>query len=81
MDASESSVIARKLRTYYLTQHSPRRKAPEKLPKRELTMTNTSSTEPGYVKNLMLVALMGVAVFFTEISLRLIKWAKRLEQN
>lgn len=80
MDASESSVIARKLRTYYLSQHSPQARARAKLRQREVTITETTnSKDHGYVKSFTMVVLMGLAVVFTELSLRLIKWAKKLE--
>ena len=36
-------------------------------------------SEPGILKNMLLVSLMGAAVVLTQLTLILIKWTKRLE--
>jgi len=79
MDASESSVIARKLKNFYVSQHH--RPAGARVAERsKLKAKVKNQSEPGIFRYLSLVVLMGTAVFFTEVSLTLVRWARRLEK-
>ncbi len=88
MDA-ETSVIARKLRNFYVVENrapAKKRRAPAKIQRPideddDLDTTTSSQSEGGYFKNLLMVFLMGAAVYLTELSLILIKWVRRLETN
>ena len=62
--SSETSVIARKLKNFIVIEN-----AREKIEK----------PEPGFLKNLLLVSLMGSAVFLTQLTLLVVRVVKRLE--
>lgn len=80
MDA-ETSVIARKLRNFYVVENHPTAKMPKRTrPAARRMETYERATEPSYLKNLLSVILMGAAVYLTEMSLILIKWVKKLEE-
>jgi hypothetical protein len=72
---SETSAIARKLQDFVLIENTglppPTRAKHNEQRKKE---------EPGIFKNILLIALMASAVFFTHITLVLVKWTKRLEE-
>jgi len=74
MESTETSVIARKLKNFYSTQHTRPRVVP-----RPVKAAAKTPSESGIFKHLILVTLMGAAVFFTEISLRLVRFARKLE--
>lgn len=88
MDA-ETSVIARKLRNFYVVENrapAKKRRAPAKIQRAideddDLVTSSGVQRESGYFKNLLMVFLMGAAVYFTELSLILIKWVRKLEAH
>lgn len=61
---SESSAIARKIRELIVIQNQAKI-----VPIKE---------EPGIMRNILMIGLMGFAVFFTQITLQLVNWTKRL---
>jgi uncharacterized protein YbcV (DUF1398 family) len=71
---TETSVIARKLRDFYVIENQ---KADDELI--ELTMTR-SQVQKKTFKYYLSVALMAGAVALTEMSLVLIRWVQRLEE-
>lgn len=64
---SEASAIARKVQNYLVIENSFEEE------------TEIQRAEPGIFKNMVLVSLMGLAVSFTQVTLVLLKWVKRLE--
>lgn len=74
MNESETSAIARKLQHLILVENEGAapvsRSRPSRLQVKE---------EPGIIKNIILIALMGMAVILTQMSLTLVKWTKQLE--
>lgn len=88
MDA-ETSVIARKLRNFYVVENrasARKKRTPAKIQRAideddDLVTSTSSQSESGYFKNLLMVFLMGAAVYLTELSLILIKWVRRLEAH
>ncbi len=83
MTTSESSVIARKLRNYYIAQNLKAVPKPQSEWVQELEQESLEeeSHQPGYFKHCLMVTLMGAAVFLTELSLVLIKFVRRLEHG
>lgn len=80
MDASESSVIARKLKNFYISQHH--RPAGARVDSRAHAATKSKKkAEPGIFKYLLLVSFMGMAVFFTDVSLTLVRWVRKIENS
>ncbi|MDB5037132.1 MAG: hypothetical protein JWQ35_660 [Bacteriovoracaceae bacterium] len=61
---SESSAVARKLQNFFVGDEDAA------VHKKE---------EPGVIKNLLLLSLMGLAVLLTHVTLILVKWTKYLE--
>lgn len=82
MDVTESSVVARKLRNFYVNQHS-RSAAPARQPAWNADELELESAEEksGILRQALMVTLMGIAVALTEASLLLIKWVRKLENN
>jgi len=69
---SEASAIAKKLTNYFEISNHPERR-------NRLREVTVAKQEPGFFAHFALIALMGLAVFFTEVSLRMVQWAKKLE--
>jgi hypothetical protein len=65
---SEASVVARKIQNYLVIENQEEAAQEE-------------AKQPGIFKNMLLISLMGLAVCFTQITLFLVKWTKRLEGN
>ena len=61
---SESSVIARRLNDYFDIQNEKE---------------NPGKLESGIFKSVLLISLMAVSVFLTQVTLFLVRWVKRLE--
>ncbi len=69
---SEASAIAKKLTNYFEIANHPERR-------NRLREETVKHKEPGFFAHMALISLMGLAVFFTELSLRMVQWAKKIE--
>jgi len=82
MDLNESSVVARKLRNFYVTQHQQSAAARKPAPwtTKELELDDVDE-KAGILRQALMVTLMGIAVALTEASLVLIRWVRKLEES
>ncbi len=76
---SESSAIARKLQNILVLDNAVPRKSKFGSQYTHARPYVQEKEEPGIFKNILLITLMGAAVLFTQMSLILVKWTKRLE--
>ena len=66
--STEASVIARKLRNYIVIENQKSRSE----------INSAQKSEPGIIKNILIISLMGLSVVFTQATLLLVKWTKHL---
>jgi hypoxanthine-guanine phosphoribosyltransferase len=71
---SETSAIARKLQNFVLIENEQIHE-----PHFNREALAQAENEPGILKNILLIILMGSAVFFTHLSLVFVNWTKKLE--
>lgn len=70
--STEASVIARKVRNYYKVENQLENNQAQK-------RVAKSKKEIGITRNLLLIALMGMACFSTKITLAIVKLVKLVE--
>lgn len=71
---TETSVIARKLQNFYVIENDGKstKKTSEK---------KHGKQEPGYLVNMVLIGLMGLAIVFTQMSLYMVKAVQAIEER
>ena len=74
----EASVVARKLRNYYVTQTDPG--SAHRLNSKPMTHQQTEeSKQLSWIENFSVIALTSLAIWFTKLALKSTRLVKRIE--